>query len=101
RLDLSHDKVDIRAAKGPCLSLACQLAAGVVATEVVKILLGRGQVRAAPYYQQFDPFVGKLARGRLPWGNRHPWQRCKRWFVGRRLKRRGLSGDLAANEVAE
>ncbi|HEV3236195.1 MAG TPA: ThiF family adenylyltransferase, partial [Gemmataceae bacterium] len=37
--------IDVDAQTGPSLSLACQLAAGVVAAEVVKILLKRGSLR--------------------------------------------------------
>src|SRR5262249_22393729 len=43
-LDLAE--VDVRAERGPSLGLACQLCAGVTAAEAVKILLGRGPVRA-------------------------------------------------------
>jgi hypothetical protein len=65
----------------PSTGIACQLAAGVAATEVLKILLRRGRIYAAPYYHQFDAFLGRLVRKRLIAGNRHPLQRLKRrWF---------------------
>ena len=93
RLDLTHEDVDFRRAKGPCVSLACQLAAGVIAAEIVKIVLSPDRVRAAPHYHQFDPFVGRLARGRLRGGNRHPWQRFKRSILRRRLRQLGVTDD--------
>jgi molybdopterin/thiamine biosynthesis adenylyltransferase len=78
-------RVDWRARTNPSAGLACQLAAGVTAAEAVKLLLRRGRVRPAPYYQQFDPFVGRFIRGRVRSGNRHPVQRLKRWLLRRRV----------------
>ena len=77
------DKVDLSSGTGPSVALACQLASGVAAAEIAKIVLQRGAVRSAPCYQQFDPFTGRLCQGRLLWGNRHPWQRLKRWYLRR------------------
>jgi molybdopterin/thiamine biosynthesis adenylyltransferase len=90
-IDLS--RVDLRAATGPSVSAACQLCSGVAAMEVVKILTGRGRVEAAPRYHQFDAFTGQLRRGRLAWGNRHPWQRVKRWYLARRFAEKPTHGD--------
>lgn len=78
-------KVDLSAQTGPSLSIACQLCSGAASAEVVKILLGRGKVRAAPCYAQFDPFTGQLRQGRLRWGNRHPWQMFKRHMMQKKL----------------
>lgn len=83
-LDLTQ--VDLKAGRGPSVGLACQLCAGVTAAEVVKVLLGRGSVRAAPWYCQFDAYRQELRQGRLRWGNRHPWQRLKRWWLQRQLR---------------
>ncbi len=83
-LDLTQ--VDIQRERGPSAGLACQLCAGVAAAEVVKILLGRGPVRAAPYYSQFDAYQQQFRRGYLRGSNRHPWQRLKRWWLLRRLR---------------
>jgi molybdopterin/thiamine biosynthesis adenylyltransferase len=80
---------------GPSSSLACQVAGGAAACEAIKILLGRGRVKCAPYYHQFDPFLGKLAVGRLHWGNRHPWQRLKRWWLTRLF-----AGKVAGSSAA-
>jgi len=73
--------------RGPSVSAACQLAAGVIGAEAVKILLKRGVVRAAPYYQQFDAYRYLLRTGRLRSGNRGYLQRLKRHILrGRMLK---------------
>ncbi len=70
--------LDLVAGRAPSTPMACQLCAGVVGTEAVKILLGRGKVRAAPCYQQFDAFTGRWRRGRLHAGHRNPLQTVKR-----------------------
>ncbi len=84
--DLSY--VNIPAHMGPSSSLACQLAAGVAAAEALKILLKRGKVFPAPFYYQFDPYLGRFVRGKLRGGNRHPVQRLKRWWLEGQLQRR-------------
>ena len=78
-LDLSY--VNLNRCHGPSTGAACQLAAGIVASQAVKILLGRSSVQAAPRHFQFDAYLGKLRQGRLLWGNRHPLQRLKRWYL--------------------
>ncbi|WP_372716885.1 ThiF family adenylyltransferase [Novipirellula sp.] len=72
----------------PSVSAGCQLAAGVMASEVVKILLGRGPVKPAPHYQIFDAYLGKFASGKLRMGNRSPLQRIKRKWLEREWKKR-------------
>jgi molybdopterin/thiamine biosynthesis adenylyltransferase len=84
-LDLRRVRLDSGA--GPSAALACQLAAGVVGAEVLKILLGRGSLRPAPNYFQFDAYRQILRRGRIPGGNRNPWQRFKRHWLKRRVTR--------------
>jgi molybdopterin/thiamine biosynthesis adenylyltransferase len=79
-MDLSY--LDARNRTGPSAGLACHLASGVLAAEVLKILLGRGRIYTAPFYHQFDAYLGRLVLKRLFAGNRHPLQRIKRrWLV--------------------
>jgi len=80
--------LDIGAKTAPCSGAACHLACGVVGVEAMKVLLGRGTVRPAPWYHQFDPFVGRFVSRRLRGGNRHPWQRLKRWVLARRFRKK-------------
>lgn len=80
-------RVNLAERRGPSAGLACQICAGVVAAEAVKILLGRGGVRCAPWYSQFDAYRGILRRGRLRWGNRGPIQQFKRWWLARMLSK--------------
>jgi molybdopterin/thiamine biosynthesis adenylyltransferase len=77
--------VNIAEQYGPSVSSACHLASGVLATDSVKLLLGRGRIWTAPYYQQFDPFVGKCVRGRLARGNKCLVQRLKAWYLRKLL----------------
>lgn len=67
--------VDFANRKGPSTIMACQLCAGVAATEALKILLGRGPVRTAPRGYHFDAYRNKLALTWRPGGNRNPLQR--------------------------
>lgn len=75
---LDMTQIDPASRRGPSAGLACQLCSGVAAAEAVKILLGRGPVRPAPWYFQFDAYRQILRRGRLAGGNRNPMQRWMR-----------------------
>jgi molybdopterin/thiamine biosynthesis adenylyltransferase len=90
-MDLSH--LNMRKHTGPSAGLACHLASGVVAAEVLKILLGRGRVYGAPFYHQFDAYLGRFVRKRLLGGNRHPLQKIKRWWLTGYLRRRAGAGE--------
>jgi len=71
--------------RGPSVAAACSLASGVVGAEAIKILLGRGNVRVAPCYAQFDAHRCLLRKGRLWMGNRNPIQRLKRSVMRRKM----------------
>jgi molybdopterin/thiamine biosynthesis adenylyltransferase len=90
-------QVDPRSGTGPSAGLACHLCSGVVAAEVVKILLGRSPIRPAPWYFQFDAYRQRLCKGRLLGANRNPWQRVKRRIVRRHLARMGW--DRSPSEI--
>jgi molybdopterin/thiamine biosynthesis adenylyltransferase len=81
--------VDPASGAAPSVGFACQLCAGVTGAEVVKILLGNGAINPAPWYHQFDARLNVFRQGRLRGGNRHPWQRLKRWWLKRHLRRLG------------
>ncbi len=70
---------------GASLGLACHAASSIVGTETARILLNRPGIRPAPYYFQYDLYRQKLAKKRLPWGNRHPWQRVKRVWLKKKM----------------
>ena len=78
-------RVDLKAHKGPSTIMACQLCAGVAASEALKILLGRGKVWAAPHGIQFDGYRNRLAHTWRPGGNRHPFNRLAILLARRQL----------------
>jgi len=84
--DLDHFDIDDHS--GPSSGAACNLTAGVVGVQTVKLLLRRGRVPVAPCFNQFDAFVGRLNRGTLRLGNRGPLQRIKRLWLSRYIRRR-------------
>lgn len=81
--------VDFAQRRAPSTAMACQLCAGIAATEALKILLKRGRVDAAPVGLHFDAYRGKLVRTRRPWGNRNPRQRLMIALLRRQLAKMG------------
>jgi sulfur-carrier protein adenylyltransferase/sulfurtransferase len=61
-------RVDLKGQRGPSTAMACQLCAGVAATEALKLILKRGPVRAVPWYHHVDPYLGKMVSRKLRWG---------------------------------
>lgn len=80
--DPSRVRLDLK--KGPSTVMACQLCAGIAATEALKVLLDRGNVRAAPFGLQFDAYRQIMRKTWLPGGNRNPLQKLK-LMLGRRM----------------
>ena len=70
-------RVDLAAQRGPSTVAACELCAGMVATQALKLLLGRGNVPFAPTHVTMDAYLGRAGRTRLRWGMAGPWQRVK------------------------
>lgn len=77
--------VDLIGHKGPSTIMACQLCAGIAATETLKILLGRRSVRIAPKGYHFDAYRNKLVLTSRPGGNRNPLQRLAISLAKRKL----------------
>lgn len=80
-------RVSLEDRRGPSTIMACQICAGVAATEALKILLGRGRVQTAPHGMQFDAYRNKLVRTWRPGGHRHPLQRLMLALGRRQLAR--------------
>jgi molybdopterin/thiamine biosynthesis adenylyltransferase len=76
--------INLKEQRGPSTIMGCELCAGAAATEALKILLHRGDVRPAPWGYQFDAFRNKLVRTWRPGGNRHPLQRLMMMLARRR-----------------
>jgi molybdopterin-synthase adenylyltransferase len=80
--------VDLEARKGPSTPMACELCAGFAGTEVMKILLQRGTVRAAPHSLHFDAYLEKFYSRTIWFGNRNPWQKLKIAITRRMLQKK-------------
>lgn len=78
-LDLS--RVSMVRKTGPAVSPACTLASSLIATETVKIITGKGMVRPAPHYLQFDMLRNKFKSGYLLWGGKNPIQILMRKMI--------------------
>ena len=85
-------RVNLAERRGPSTASACQLCAGTVAAESLKLLLGRGKVAFAPHGYQFDAYRGRFTRTWRPWGNRNPLQRIGLWVARRILRRMKAQG---------
>ena len=79
--------VDLSIGRGPPTAIACQICAGIAATEELKILLKRGDVVAAPYSLQFDAYRNRMVRIWRPGGYRNPLQRSVRRIARRQFAR--------------
>jgi len=72
---VDQSAVDFLNHKGPSTPMACELCAGVAATQALKILLKRGKVLAAPWGLHFDAYRNTLVKTWRPGGNSNPIQR--------------------------
>jgi molybdopterin/thiamine biosynthesis adenylyltransferase len=90
---VDRSRVDLGKRRGPSTTMACQLCAGMAATEALKILLKRGKVRAAPFGFHFDAYRNQFATTWRPFGNNNPLQRISLMIARRQLK---PSADSAA-----
>ena len=92
--------VDFANRKVPSTAMACELCAGIAATEALKILLNRGRVKAAPHGMQFDAYRQKLVRTWRPWGNANPIQKfliaCIRKTLARRIAHHSAGAQVSS-----
>ena len=85
-------RVNLGERRGPSTIAACQLCAGVTATEALRVLLARPGLRPAPHGYQLDAYRNRLTRTWRPGGNRNPIQRLALWGARRQLQRMKQSG---------
>jgi len=78
-------RVDFAAQKGPSTPMACELCAGMAATQSLKILLERGEVLAAPRGLHFDAYRNKFVKTWRPGGNANPLQKLMLMVARRKL----------------
>ncbi|OKY26809.1 MULTISPECIES: ThiF family adenylyltransferase [Thalassotalea] len=68
-------RLDLANKKGPSTFIGCQLAAGVAASQVMKIFLNRGKVLNVPWGLHFDAYTNQYKKTWRPGGNNNPIQR--------------------------
>ena len=92
-MDLKKVSLDSKA--GPSLNASCQICSGMAAAEALKVMLGKGKVKPAPHYFQYDPYLQVLKKGYLFMGNKNPVQKIKMKVVKFLLQRNkpGLRED--------
>lgn len=88
---VAPEAVNFREKRGPSTIMACDLCAGVMGTSVLKVLLGRGSIKAAPWGLHFDAYHQKLKLTWRPFGNSNPLQQLLLKFI--RPVLRGRAGD--------
>lgn len=76
---VERSSVNFLKKKVPSTPMGIELAAGVACTNVIKILLGRGDVIHAPHGLHFDAYRNKLVKTWRPWGNKNPLQTLMFW----------------------
>ncbi|MBT9538950.1 ThiF family adenylyltransferase [Thiobacillus sp.] len=84
---VDRSSVNFLKKKVPSTAMGIELAAGAACTNVLKILLGRGEIICAPRSLHFDAYRNRLLKCWRPFGNRHPMQRLMFWYVKRLLAR--------------
>ncbi len=86
--------VNLAERRGPSTIMACQMCAGMTATEALKILLKRGKVLSAPHSLQFDAYRNKISRSWRPGGNNHLLQKIALMIGKRRLAKLAQSPSV-------
>lgn len=84
---LNRESVNLFKKKVPSVSMGIELAAGVACSAALKVLLGRGDIRAAPKGLHFDAYQNRLIKTWRPLGNRNPLQQLMFWYIRRLLSK--------------
>jgi tRNA threonylcarbamoyladenosine dehydratase len=80
------EAVNFQEKRGPSTVMACDLCAGVMGAAVLKVLLGRGGLKAAPWGMHFDAYHQKMKTTWRPWGNANPLQQLLLRFIRPKLR---------------
>lgn len=76
-----RSRLNLEKKQGPSTSMGCYLAAGVMGTEVLKILLKRGPICSAPFGFHFDAFSYRYRKTWMPWGHKNPFFQIKLFIM--------------------
>jgi len=78
---VAPEAVNFQEKRGPSTIMACDLCAGVMGTSVLKVLLKRGDIKAAPWGMHFDAYHQRLKHTWRPFGNANPLQQLLLKFI--------------------
>ena len=95
---VDNSRVDLQNHKGPSMSLACEICAGLAASHALKILLNRGKVPTAPRGVHFDAYRNKLSFTWRPGGNSNPLQRLGLIIARKKLSAKSTPLSTSRNE---
>ncbi len=83
---IDASKLDLNNKKGPSTIIGCQLATGVTAAQVAKVLLNRGDVLNAPWGLHFDAYQNKFKKTWRPGGANNLMLRFAFYLAKKRMK---------------
>ena len=78
---VAPETLNFREKRAPSTIMACDLCAGVMGASVLKVLLGRGSLKAVPWGMHFDAYHQKLKLTWRPFGNSNPLQQLLLKFI--------------------
>jgi len=82
---LDRKQPDMAGRRLPSVGAAPFMIAGIIATEVTRLLTGKSRPMAVPTVYQFDALLRRFRRRTYFWGMRGPLQRLKRFILNRVL----------------
>ena len=83
---VAPEALNFQEKRAPSTITACDLCAGVMGTSVLKLLLGRGSLKAAPWGMHFDAYHQRLKFTWRPFGNSNPLQWLLLKFIRPKLR---------------
>lgn len=83
----AEDEIDISIGKLPSLHTGVLAATTAISAEVMKLALGRGKVRFAPFGSHMDFYLNKYKKFWRPFGHRNPLSMIVRYCVHKKLKK--------------
>jgi molybdopterin/thiamine biosynthesis adenylyltransferase len=78
-------RVNFAEKRGPSTIISVQLCSGIAVAQALKLILGRGEVLAAPWGLHFDAYKNRMKRTWRPGGNANPLQRLLLAIAQRKL----------------
>lgn len=82
---LNMEGLDFGTHRLPSVGAAPFMIAGVMATEAVKLITGKGQTLAVPTIQQYDAMLNRFSRRTYLMGMRSPLQKLRRAIIAKKL----------------